>query len=168
MKTGLLHTGQIECYDEKGAVVPCRTSGQDGEFRLGLPWPNPRFSQENETVLDHLTGFTWSRDANLGGFPMPWQEAIAFIAGMNRRKWAGFDDWRLPNRRELRSLMSYQTKKPPLPEGHPFWRHPAVTVTPHVAAITRPGTGAEDIVANYRRALQGKALINQVDRGQGY
>jgi glyoxylate/hydroxypyruvate reductase A len=56
----------------------------------------------------------------------------------------------------------------PLPEGHPFWRHPAVTVTPHVAAITRPGTGAEDIVANYRRARDGLALINQVDRGQGY
>jgi hypothetical protein len=37
-----------------------------------------------------------------------------------------------------------------------------------VAAITRPGTGAEDIVANYRRARDGLALINQVDRGQGY
>ncbi len=56
----------------------------------------------------------------------------------------------------------------PLPAGHPFWRHPAVTVTPHVAAITRAGTGAEDIVANYRRARAGEPLINQVDRRQGY
>lgn len=56
----------------------------------------------------------------------------------------------------------------PLPPEHPFWRHPAITVTPHVAAITRPGTGAEDIVANYRHALAGEPLINQVDRGQGY
>ncbi|HNB26058.1 MAG TPA: glyoxylate/hydroxypyruvate reductase A [Alphaproteobacteria bacterium] len=56
----------------------------------------------------------------------------------------------------------------PLPAGHPFWRHPAVTVTPHVAAITRAGTGAEDIVANYRRAMAGQPLINQVDRHQGY
>lgn len=56
----------------------------------------------------------------------------------------------------------------PLPAGHPFWRHPAVTVTPHVAAITRAGTGAEDIVANYRRAMAGQPLINQVDRSQGY
>ncbi len=56
----------------------------------------------------------------------------------------------------------------PLPETHPFWRHPAITVTPHVAAITRPGTGAEDIVANYRRALAGETLVNQVDRSQGY
>jgi glyoxylate/hydroxypyruvate reductase A len=56
----------------------------------------------------------------------------------------------------------------PLPPEHAFWKHPAVTVTPHVAAITRPGTGAEDIVENYGRAMRGEALINQVDRAQGY
>lgn len=56
----------------------------------------------------------------------------------------------------------------PLPSDHPFWKHPQVTVTPHVAAITRPGTGAPDIVENYRRAVAGEALINQVDRAKGY
>ncbi len=56
----------------------------------------------------------------------------------------------------------------PLPPAHPFWKHPAITVTPHVAAITRPGTGAEDIVENYGRAMRGEMLINQVDRAQGY
>jgi hypothetical protein len=120
MTSGLLHSGQIFCYDAKGNVIPCPNSGQDGDFRLGLPWPSPRFSREKEVVLDHLTGFTWSGDANLAGFPLTWPESLAFIAELNRQKWSGFDDWRLPNRRELRSLMSYQTKKPPLPEGHPF------------------------------------------------
>ena len=56
----------------------------------------------------------------------------------------------------------------PLPSDHPFWKHPQVTVTPHVAAITRPGTGAADIVENYRRAMAGRTLINQVDRAKGY
>lgn len=56
----------------------------------------------------------------------------------------------------------------PLPPEHPFWKHPGITVTPHVAAITRPGTGAEDIVENYGRAMRGEMLINQVDRAQGY
>jgi glyoxylate/hydroxypyruvate reductase len=56
----------------------------------------------------------------------------------------------------------------PLPPDHPFWKHPQVTVTPHVAAITRPGTGAADIVENYRRALAGETLINQVNRTKGY
>jgi len=56
----------------------------------------------------------------------------------------------------------------PLPPDHPFWRHPRITVTPHVASITRPGTGAADIMENYRRARAGETLINQVDRAKGY
>jgi hypothetical protein len=39
---------------------------------------------------------------------------------MNREQFLGVTDWRLPNRRELRSLMSHQTRKPALPAGHPF------------------------------------------------
>jgi len=120
LKTGLLHSGQIFCYDEEGSVIPCLSSGQDGEFRLGLPWPEPRFSPNDQVVLDHLTGLVWTRDANLGEFPITWQEALTFIREMNHHQRFGFDDWRLPNRRELRSLMSYQTKKPPLPDDHPF------------------------------------------------
>jgi glyoxylate/hydroxypyruvate reductase A len=56
----------------------------------------------------------------------------------------------------------------PLPSDHPFWRHPRITVTPHIAAITRAGTGATLIVENHRRALAGQELINQVDRRLGY
>ncbi|HVI88604.1 MAG TPA: glyoxylate/hydroxypyruvate reductase A [Dongiaceae bacterium] len=56
----------------------------------------------------------------------------------------------------------------PLPADHPFWRHPRITVTPHIAAITRAGTGAALIVENYRRALAGQELVNQVDRQLGY
>lgn len=56
----------------------------------------------------------------------------------------------------------------PLPEGHPFWLHPNVTISPHVAAITRAGTGAEDIYANYQRAMKGERLVNLVDPARGY
>lgn len=62
----------------------------------------------------------WTVDANLAEIPVTWQEALDFITDMNHRKALGFSDWRLPNRRELRSLLSHQTKKPALPEGHPF------------------------------------------------
>jgi len=59
-------------------------------------------------------------------------------------------------------------REEPLPPEHPFWTHPQITVSPHVAAITRPGSGAADILENYRRACQGRPLLHQVDRGRGY
>ncbi len=59
-------------------------------------------------------------------------------------------------------------REEPLPETHIFWKHPGITLTPHVAAITRAGTGVNDIFENYRRAMGGLPLINQVNIGKGY
>ncbi len=56
----------------------------------------------------------------------------------------------------------------PLPEDHPFWRHPSITVTPHIAAITRPATAAEAIVAQIGRDLDGLAFQHVVDAARGY
>jgi len=113
-------TGQDRCYDSQGREVPCPGSGQDGEYRRGVPWPENRFEVEGEAVLDNLTGLQWTRDANIGGFPVTWQKALAGINLLNSDGYGGFGDWRLPDRRELRSLMSYQARKPSLPAGHPF------------------------------------------------
>ncbi len=59
-------------------------------------------------------------------------------------------------------------REEPLPPGHPFWRHPGITVTPHIAAITRPGTAAEAIVAQIGRDLDGLAFQHVVDPARGY
>lgn len=115
-----LQTGQQTCHDIKGSVIPCAGSGQDAEFRKGIPWPAQRFKQQEDIVLDCLTGLQWAHDANIAEFPMTWQEALNYVHDMNTKKAFGYDDWRVPNRRELRSLMSHQTKKPAFPEGHPF------------------------------------------------
>jgi glyoxylate/hydroxypyruvate reductase A len=56
----------------------------------------------------------------------------------------------------------------PLPEAHPFWAHPRVTVTPHIAAETRPATAARVIAENLRRLAAGAPLLHLVDRGRGY
>ena len=56
----------------------------------------------------------------------------------------------------------------PLPKDHPFWSHPKVTVTPHIAADTRPETAVEVLVENIRRAEAGEALLHLVDRRRGY
>ena len=56
----------------------------------------------------------------------------------------------------------------PLPPAHPFWAHPQITVTPHIAADTRPATAATVVAENLRRAMSGQPLLYQVDRAQGY
>jgi len=56
----------------------------------------------------------------------------------------------------------------PLPQDHPFWTHPRVTVTPHVAADTRPVTSARVIAENIRRGEAGEPFLHLVDRVRGY
>ncbi|RUM41609.1 MAG: DUF1566 domain-containing protein [Desulfobulbus sp.] len=120
MSQHILNTGQKYCFDAAGRRVPCEGSGQDAEFQTGLPWPHLRFIDEKNTVYDTLTGLTWSQDANPGEFPCTWPEALEAIRNLNSDLYCGYRDWRLPNRRELRSLMDYQARKPALPDGHPF------------------------------------------------
>lgn len=56
----------------------------------------------------------------------------------------------------------------PLPPEHPYWGHPKVTVTPHIASETRPRTAATVIAENIRRGEAGEALLHVVDRDLGY
>jgi glyoxylate/hydroxypyruvate reductase A len=56
----------------------------------------------------------------------------------------------------------------PLPRGHPFWHHPRILVTPHIAGITNPRTAAAIVLDNIRRFEEGRPLLNQVDRARGY
>lgn len=59
-------------------------------------------------------------------------------------------------------------RQEPLPADHPFWAHPRITVTPHIAAATRPETAAEVIAENVRRSEAGLPLLHLVDRTAGY
>lgn len=59
-------------------------------------------------------------------------------------------------------------RKEPLATDHPYWAHPNVTVTPHIASETRPVTASEVIVENIRRGEAGEPFLHLVDRAQGY
>lgn len=59
-------------------------------------------------------------------------------------------------------------REEPLPADHPFWAHPRITVTPHIAAETRPETAARVIAENIRRSEAGEPLLYLVDRQKGY
>jgi len=56
----------------------------------------------------------------------------------------------------------------PLPAEHPFWDHPRVLVTPHVASLIDPVAGGASIAANLRRFINGEPVPNLVDLDQGY
>ena len=51
----------------------------------------------------------------------------------------------------------------PLPEDHPLWRHPNVLITPHVASLSNPTTGAAHIVATLRAVRTGERPAHLVD-----
>ena len=79
-----------------------------------------RFEEQNEVVIDKKTGLTWTKNASLSDFPMTWDEALAFIKDLNHSGLYGYNDWKLPNRKELLSVTSHETINPSLPPYHPF------------------------------------------------
>ena len=89
-------TGQTTSYQ----------TGDDGDCRKGLAWPNPRFTigtgvDGTKCVTDNLTGLMWARNASLFGY-VNWDAALTNCKNLN---YGGYTDWRLPNRRELQSLL---------------------------------------------------------------
>jgi glyoxylate/hydroxypyruvate reductase A len=59
-------------------------------------------------------------------------------------------------------------RQEPLPRDHPFWTHPKIRITPHIASVTNPRTAAMQILDNYQRLHSGKNLINLIDINKGY
>ena len=60
------------------------------------------------------------------------------------------------------------TDPEPLPPGHPFWNHPRVMLTPHIASETQPETAVDAVLANIARHRNSEPLIGLIDRGRGY
>jgi hypothetical protein len=128
----LAKTGQVISY-ATGSV------GDDGALQAGVAWPVSRFTAistgSGTVVSDNLTGLMWLQDANCantiaynpdstGNGSVTWQHALDFVKGINDGTYsncgAGYTDWRLPNRKELRSLVDYSQYNPALQSGHPF------------------------------------------------
>jgi hypothetical protein len=124
----LWKTGQTICYNELGNTVLCAGTGQDGEIQTGVAWPSPRFlDNQDGTVTDKLTGLVWTGDANApdpagctSGKLMLWQDALSYVVCLNNNNYLGYNDWRLPNRKELHSLTDFSQSSPVLQSVHPF------------------------------------------------
>lgn len=104
-------TGQITSYSSTG--------GEDGDLKKGVAWPKPRFTDNgNGTVTDRLTKLIWLKKANAFGV-RTWEQALAGakglasgLAGLTDGSKAG--DWRLPNVKELQSLIDFAYYDPAL------------------------------------------------------
>ena len=59
-------------------------------------------------------------------------------------------------------------RKEPLPEEHPFWEHPKIHITPHIASVTKPNAVVDQVLDNYRRMKNNEPLKNQVEASKGY
>ncbi|MCP4707919.1 MAG: DUF1566 domain-containing protein [Planctomycetes bacterium] len=119
---------------EKTGQTSSQESGDDGALQTGVDWPNPRFTNnDNGTVTDNLTGLIWLKNANCFG-ERTWSQALSDCAtlapgycGLTDDSSAG--DWRLPNSKELFSLIDFGFYGPALSntsgagqwvEGDPF------------------------------------------------
>jgi hypothetical protein len=93
----------MTCYDASGVQTQCSDTGQDGDYRQGLIWPEPRFvigaDAEADCVTDKLTGLMWLRIPD--STPRTWQESLNYANALNQ---CGYGDWRMPNIVELYSL----------------------------------------------------------------
>lgn len=94
-------------------------TGDDGDLERGVAWPVPRFTDHaNGTATDNLTGLMWATDGSL--VYGTWANCLSTINSLNAGSGIyGHTDWRMPNAKELFSLMS--TEQAGLAAGHPFY-----------------------------------------------
>ena len=109
-------TGQTTCWNASGTAVPCAGTGQDGDIRAGRPLGYT--DNGNGTITDNTTGLMWEKKSSDGSLhdmsqTYTWESAFAFIAQLNAGSgFAGHTDWRLPNAKELQSIVNFENFTP--------------------------------------------------------
>ncbi|MFZ1730443.1 MAG: DUF1566 domain-containing protein [Bacteroidota bacterium] len=98
--------GRIKGYGKKR--LPAGTRNQlyvryvRGNPQYGV---NNFHNNQDSTISDRATGLTWAMPDSRGG--MDWQTALAWVQAKNAAGYLGYGDWRLPNAKELQSLIDY-------------------------------------------------------------
>jgi hypothetical protein len=113
---GFPATGQTACYNS-AAIVPCAGTGQDGDTHTGAPLAY--VDNGDGTITDANTGLMWEKlsfDGSVHDMTnfYTWDQAFSVhVATLNTPScFAGHCDWRVPNVRELASLVNYENFNP--------------------------------------------------------
>jgi hypothetical protein len=67
----------------------------------------------DNTITDRATGLMWAKedcgpqDGNGPRSGMKWEDALAWVQQMNKEKYLGYSDWRMPNAKEMQSILDY-------------------------------------------------------------
>jgi hypothetical protein len=146
-------TGQTKCYNtsEETACGSTDFPGQDGFYQAGCPTVGRFWDNGDGTVTDNCTGLMWQRNtadvtenASIGEEDMlTWQAALEYCEGLS---FAGHDDWRLPNVRELQSIVDYGRREEaidPIFEAvsHWYWSSSTFAFYPDTAWYVHFGVG---------------------------
>jgi hypothetical protein len=149
-EAGVPDTGQTTSY----------SAGDDADWAatVGVDWPSPRFTDNGDgTVTDNLTGLIWMQWANCldygdgDWYHAMWAAQNLMDGRCGLQDYSFLGDWRLPNVRELHSLIDFSQIDHALPSGHPFidvpelaayyWSSTTVASDPGAAWIVHMNTG---------------------------
>jgi hypothetical protein len=109
-------TGQVTCWNTAGTQIPCAGTGHDGDIQAGSTLAY--VDNGDGTITDLNTGLTWEKKSDDGTIHdmdtlYSWDAAFAVhAAGLNSASFAGHTDWRVPNAKELQSIVNYEIINP--------------------------------------------------------
>ena len=112
----VVDTGQTTFYSDSGVIAEPTTGGafhgQDAQYTGNAP--NYDLSADGLTIADNVTSLTWQQSADTGGDgdidsddKLTWSKAQSYADTLNAQNYGGYRDWRLPNIKELYSLIDF-------------------------------------------------------------